>query len=252
MWRKKRDQNMVELTLEDEEKFLSPEIKTHEEILKMIEEIKTFEENFSDLDNIEYDDIEEIELEEDDTLVEFKPIPEEEISLNAKLKKFLRTKHVDEPEVEFIPVIEDEEKEPEKKTKRILPFKLKKGVKPEEEEYKSKEIEPGATIKLRFTEDGKLELADKRKPKKPASESKFGKIGTIVKKLKFKRKSKGGETSESSGGEASKGSKLSKLKGLKGIGGKLGGIKKIGNIKEKLPLKRKGKKASAGEEAKSE
>jgi len=260
---------MTELSLDQENQDYSIDVKTHEEILAMIKDIKKFEKKYKNYDSVE--DVQESIETEEENLVEFKPgnVPQDEISLmdeknfKTRLTRFFRK--TDEVEFDVVPQVGAEGELSEKqftgKLSRKLRFRKKRQLIPDssaeselsEEVLKKSErfkIGVGSTIKLVYSDEGKLELEDKRKPKpkKPKSESKR-KLPINLNKLKIGRKGKKGETegSEAETSESEEGGGKSKGSKLKGIGGKLGGIKKIGNIKGKLPFKRgkKGKKEEA-------
>jgi len=166
--------------------------KTHEEILKMLEEIKEFEKKYGEFEpkepivekvptNLEYETFEEIKPE----LVFFKEVEEKKSKLFEKFKKF-KTRFG-------------------KKVHREIPEIIEKPITP-------------TTFRLRINEEGKLENIDLKKPKprpkiklsfrkkdKKESEesekkSKFEKIKTVLSKMKRiipKRKKEEEEPEES-------------------------------------------------------
>ena len=177
------------VTKTDNENFNS-DVKTHQEITLLIDELKEFENKFCEYEVRHEDLVEFVEVVE-----EFKPISEiKKSSLSTKRKKLF----------------------PKLKTKRSIP-----------EETKVEKDIKAATFTFRLNEQGKLENLDARKPKnipEPKIVKKIKGIANPKKLLSIIRRKKGsgeGDKKEVAEGEKSSG-KLSKIKG---IGGKLGGIK---------------------------
>jgi hypothetical protein len=157
--------------------------KTHEEIMKIMEELKAYEEKYKEYELSEITVSEKIE----EVLVEFEPVGPEFLdteSSKASLKnKFVRRKN--------------------KKTAQ----ELEKQVEPEANETKPKQSKAKPTqdtvFKLRFGETGNLEMLGAKKH--PVKQTKPETKG--AKKLSLRRKNKTeSETKEEK-------SKLSKLKG---------------------------------------
>jgi len=192
----------VQQDAEDEEVVTS--VKTHEEILAVIQEIKGFEERFGEF--------EIVDVQVSDELIEIEH-PElaktEELGAEEELKK----------------------SDLSKKFKKYKIFKVK--VRQKSDEALSKKPLKSATFKIRFDETGKLVNMDLRKPvPKEPSKLKAKLAGKLpkLKKSSLKRKGKKGESDESTGTE--KKSKGSKLKG---------GFGKIGKLKGVIPSKGKKK-----------
>lgn len=169
--------------------------KTHEEILKMLEEIKDFENKYQefDLESIK-DDVEFLEVEKDlvefidiekDTLKQIKPVPLKP----DKIKPILKDK---------------------KRKRKIYRVRIRKRPKIKKEKPEAKVITP-ATFKIRFNEGGELVNIDLRKSKlKPKSRKHLR-----IRKSKIKNE----EKIENEG-------KKSKILKLKGALGKIGYLKK--------------------------
>jgi len=160
--------------------------KTHEEILKMLEEIKEFEKKYGEFElkkptTIEYETFKEIKPE----LVFFKEVEEKKYKILEKFKKF-KTKFG-------------------KKVQREIPETFEKPITP-------------TTFRLKINDEGKLENIDLRKPKprqkikfsfrkkdkkesgESEKKSKFEKIKTVLSKVKRiipKRKKEEEEPEES-------------------------------------------------------
>ena len=191
----------VQQDAEDEE-VVTP-VKTHEEILAVIQEIKGFEERFGEF--------EIVDVQVSDELIEIE-LPEltktEELGAEEELKK----------------------SDLSKKFKKYKIFRVKVRQKSDEELHK-KPLK-SATFKIRFDETGQLVNMDLRKtvPKKPSKlkakpDGKFSKL-----KHSLKRKGKKGESGDS------------ERKEKKSKGGKLkGGFGKISKLKGVIPSKGKKK-----------
>ncbi|MCK4995763.1 MAG: hypothetical protein KAR55_02645 [Thermoplasmatales archaeon] len=209
---------MYELDFEQEDNYSVT--KSHEEILRLIEEIKAFEENYP-----EYYVVERTETEEE--LIDIEKDGEHFSELGQGTMEFIE---VDPDVVEFVEVgtefesvpFEQETEKPGLKdsiTKSKF-FKIK--VRGSTDVKKARLERKAATFKLRFDEKGKLVNIDLKKPKQsePKSESKKRFKLPIPKR---KGKEKEGETKTTE----------KKSKGLKG---KLG---KISKLKVAIPSKRK-------------
>jgi len=206
------------------EQVLSEPVKTHEEILEMIEEIKEFEKRFDLQDFGEFSTVEEWKEVEPDR--EFREIEQERWTEVAP--------EITE-EVKSIPIKSETELEKDKKRKNIL-FRIKR--RSSSEVHKLKREVKYATFKLRFDEQGDLVNTDLKKPKpKEKTKSKF-KIP-----LKFRKKGKEEKTTESKE-ETPKEEK-------EGIGSKLkGAFGNLGKLKNAIPGR--GKKSEEETEEASE
>lgn len=200
------------------------DIKTHEEILDLIEDVKKFGEKlkpyeFIEKDFIDVDKIEEIEPEveieeKENEIKKVKKKPKTKAKFKIKRRKKLKP-NSDISEVET----------PEKKLK----IKKQKPIK----EHKA------ATFRIRFNEEGNLENKDFRKLRqKSDKESKIKQLA-IVKKLTSIIKIKKGKAEETTPESAD--SKASKIKGIFG---------KLGGITGKLPIPGKEKKKEKTKEEK--
>ena len=191
---------MGELDLKQESNIY--ETKTHEEILKMLEEIKDFEKKYQEYDLEQIEEAEEfIEVEKDlvefidvekDTLKQIEPIPIKHDAIKPISKNKIRKKR--------------------KLKVRVRRRPEKKKAKPE-----TKVITP-ATFKIRFNEGGQLVNIDLKKSKlKPKSRKHIR-----IRKSKIKNE----EKTENE----DKKSKVLKLKG---------GLGKIGYLKKAIPHRAK-------------
>jgi hypothetical protein len=153
-------------------------VKTHEEIMKIMGDLKAYEEKYKEYELSEITVPEKIE----EVLVEFEPVGPEFLdaeSSDISLKdKFARRRH--------------------KKTMQ----ELEKPVEPEAKQSKAKPTQD-TIFKLRFDETGNLEMLGTKKPKVKQTKSE----AKGIKKLSFRRKNK-----TESEPKAEK-SRLSKLKG---------------------------------------
>lgn len=212
---------MYKLDFEKDENYSVT--KSHEEILRLIEEIKAFEEKYPEYYLLDKPETEEelIDVEKDgEHFSEVDLATMEFVEIDPDVVEFIEV----ETEFESVP-FEQEIKKPGLRnniTKSKL-FKIR--ARSSTDVKKARLEQKAATFKLRFDEKGKLINMDLKEPKKsePKPESK--------KRFKIpipKRKGKEGETKEK------------KSKGLKG---KLG---KIGNLKKVIPSK--GKKEKKREE----
>ncbi|MCK4365432.1 MAG: hypothetical protein KAW45_05230 [Thermoplasmatales archaeon] len=218
-------QYMYELDFEQEENYSVT--KSHEEILRLIEEIKTFEEKFPEYYVVERTETEEelIDIEKDgEHFTEFGQGTMEFIEVDPDVVEFV------EVGTEFESVSFEQETEKQGLKDSITKSKFFKIKARGSTDVKKVRLEQkAATFKLRFDEKGKLVNLDFKtpKPSEPKSESKKRFKLPIPKR---KGKSKEGETKTTE----------KKSKGLKG---KLG---KIGNLKKVIPSK--GKKEKKREE----
>lgn len=161
----------------------SNKVKTHEEIILMIKEIKEIEET--------YGPFEIIDIEESEELID---VDHDELKEN------------------------DEQKTVKELNKRR--FKIFKVDIKTEADILAKRAEKSATFKVRFDEQGNLVNLDFKKPKpKKQTESKPGKLSGL-KKLRKGKKGKGTASSDEEKIKVKK-SKGSKLKGKLGKVGKL-------------------------------
>ncbi len=176
--------------------------KTHEEILKMLEEIKDFEKKYQGYDlekieeteeffEVENDLVEFFEVEED-TLKQFEPVSLKQDLIKPILKNKIRKR-------------------------RIFKVRIRRKPKIKKAKIETKTINP-ATFKIRFNENGELVNIDLKKPKlKPNSKKHLR-----IRKTKIK-------TEEKIENEDKK-SKILKLKA---------GLSKIGYLKKVIPHKKK-------------
>ena len=207
---------MYELDFEQEENYSVT--KSHEEILRLIEEIKAFEEEFPEYYIVEKTEEELIDVEKDgEHFSEFGHGIMEFIEVDPDVVEFVEVG----AEFDSVPFEQETEKPGLKDsiTKSKF-FKIK--VRGSTDVKKARLERKAATFKLRFDEKGKLVNIDLKKPKpsEPKSESKKRFKLPIPKR---KGKEKEGETKTTE----------KKSKGLKG---KLG---KISKLKVAIPGKRK-------------
>lgn len=175
------------------EQVQSEPVKTHEEILDMIEDIKEFERKFDDQDFRETTTIEEW------TEVQ----PKQEVQESSR-ERWIEVNPEITEEKRHIPIKAETEFEKDKRKKNLL-FRIRR--RSSSEVRKLKREKKYATFKLRFDQKGNLVNVDlnKPKPKKEKTKSKF--------KIPFKLKRKGKEeTKEESPKDEGKGIG-SKLKG---------------------------------------
>lgn len=161
---------------------ISSPVKTHEEILELIEEIKEFENRFPDFDRGGKWETIEPEI----TVTEQKPIP-------IKTEEY------------------------EKKSRKHIFFRIKRRSK--SEVPKLKRERKATTIKLRIGEEGKLVNTDirKTKPKKAKEDKpKFN-----IRKILSRKKEETSETLREQKSEEDKRISLSKIKNIFGGIGKL-------------------------------
>lgn len=209
---------MYELDFEQEENYSIT--KSHEEILRLVEEIKAFEERFPEYYIVERTETEEelIDVEKDgEHFSEFGQGTMEFIEVDPDVVEFAEVG----AEFESVPFEQETGKSGLKDsiTKSKF-FKIK--ARGSTEVKKARLERKAATFKLRFDEKGKLVNIDLKKPKlsEPKAESKKRFKLPIPKR---KGKEKEGETKTTE----------KKSKGLKG---KLG---KISKLKVAIPGKRK-------------
>ncbi|RLF92592.1 hypothetical protein DRN50_08675 [Thermococci archaeon] len=195
----------------------SSDVKTHEEILELLDEVKRFEKEFEDFEVAPRSEVEEkeefIEVEHETTTIDtVKPIPLKTREKKAKHKK--RFRH---------PIFR-------------IKFRTRAEVKKLREEKKA------ATFRIRFDEEGKLVNLDIKKPK--PSKEKPKKLSLkklfVLKKLIKRGKGETEETETKSKPEG-EGSKFSKLKG---------GLSKLSKLKGIVPGRSRKEKKS--EETKTE
>ena len=209
--------NMNKLSVEQDDEKRSG-MKTHEEILAIIQEIKAFEEKFKDYSLLEVEQMQSEATEEE--LLDVEPLP---------------------VELEWVEV-DEELLKPDLKTKLKILFKLKSREELEPLEWTEANLVEGEIIyptvfKVRFNKEGKLEYLDIKKAKsKPDIKEDLKKLN-LLKKIKRKGKKEESEAAEGGGG------KLSKLKG---------GFGKIGKIKKVIPSRGKKKKEPKKEEPEKE
>jgi len=197
--------------------------KTHEEILRMIEEIKEFENRYPEyyFDTPEFGE-ELVEVDHDG--IEF-------IEKNQNFVEFVEVDH--EPLVEFKEIPFEQDTQPlefEEIPSKSKLSRLRFSTKP----HGQKNIHEirAATFKIRFDENGNFINVDIKKPKakeKSESEKKFNIKNIIKRKGKGEKSDKGSEGKE----EKSKGSKLK------------GGLGKIGKLKGVIPGKKRKKEEKA-------
>lgn len=164
-------------------------VRSHEEIIELINEIKDFETRFPDIE------FEEVEIAEE--FIEVEP----------------------EPFEEFTPIpIKSEIKEKDRKVKRKKHklFRIKSRTRAEAEQWRMKR--KAATFKIRFDEKGELVNLDIKKPK-PKKQKSEGKKRFGLKKIRRKKGEKTEETTETK--EVEEGVKKPKIKGKLGKLGKL-------------------------------
>jgi hypothetical protein len=181
-------------------------VKTHEEILDMIEEIKEFERKFEKQDFGETTTIQE--------WTEFQPKQEFQ---ESSRERWIEVNPEITEEKKHIPIKAETEFEKDKKKKNLL-FRIKR--RSSSEVRKLKREKKYATFKLRFDQKGDLVNVDlnKPKPKKEKTKSKFKNPF----KLKRKRKEETKEESPKNEG--------------KGIGSKLKGVfGNLGKLKNAIP-----------------
>lgn len=198
------------------EQDVTSSVKTHEEILEMIEEIKEFEKKFR-----EYD-LEETEVEE------------ELIEVEQNIVDFIEVDKDESDQIE--PIAFESEAKKSGFIERLIKSKIFRiRVRSRSEAQKARLEAKAATFKLRLNEEGKLVNIDLKKPKssKPKSKKRFN-----LKKIVTKRR---GKTKETEVETTEKMSKISKLKG---------GFSKISKLKRAIP--HKGKMEKKSEESESE
>ena len=168
---------------------ISSPVKTHEEILELLEEIKEFEERFPEIN-----------------------LDEKIVSIDEVLQE----------EVKPIPIKTETEKK--EKKKRIKPPSLKVRLRSRSEVRRIKREKQITTIKLVLDEQGRLVNPDIRKTKpKKQRKTKFN-IRNLIKRKK-EPETKEGEKTETS--EISEGGKRFNLSKITGVFGKLGKIKQV-------------------------
>jgi len=195
----------------------SSNIKTHEEILELLDEVKRFEKEFEDFEVAPRSEVEEKE--------EFIEVEHETTTVDT---------------VKLIPLKTKEKKAKYKKRFRHPIFRIK--FRTRSEVKKLREEKKAATFRIRFDEEGKLVNLDVKKPK--PSKEKPKKLSLkklfVLKKLIKRGKGETEETETKSEPEG-EGSKFSKLKG---------GLGKLGKLKGIIPGRLKKEKET--EEAKTE
>ena len=223
------------------------EIKDHKEILKLINEIEKYENQFKkyDIPEIEFNEIEITDLSEDSDTKRFIPPNFKKIFKKQEKVEFFQ---IDDKDTKFQGELTIESW----KTKlqpilKYLPFSKQKPiveyfeVENNEKKFKSyvKKEPKYNTFTFRFNEEGKLTISDKRKMRsiKKFDDTSDSKKRFNLKIITSKIKRKKGETST----EEDNREKGSKLSGLKSKFGKIGGIKKV------IPHKRKTKDSKDAE-----
>jgi hypothetical protein len=219
--------------IEQQKENYKKDVKSHEEILEIINEIKIFEEEFIESSIIQTNQIEFIPVDEDELIEIDQPkiAPEKKKVVIKNILKLKKDEFVT-PSEQIDPAWETEEVNFKTRIQSLFSF-IHKDSTDKQNGADEKIIYP-AVFRIRFNSEGNLENIDFKKasPKADIKED-LQKIN-VIKKIKIKRKK--GEKQESDESEG-KGGKLSKLKA----------IGKISKIKNVIP-KRGGKKEEKKEE----